>query len=74
MTVTPPQPRDDDDLDWSCPSEKVPDGDDQPGGLGESVPWRNFALDGYGITLGGRPRRSVAERILDLVDRVQHTA
>jgi hypothetical protein len=72
MTLTPPPPRDD-DVDMWCSSAQVPDGDDQPRGLGESVPWESFALDGYELVLGGRTRRSVVERILDLVDRVQHT-
>jgi hypothetical protein len=73
MTLTPPQPRDDDVDKW-CSSAKVPDGHHQPGGLGESVPWESFALDGYELVLGGPTRRPVIERILDLVDRVRHTA
>jgi hypothetical protein len=71
MTLTPPQPRDD-DIDTWCSSAKVPDGNDQAGGLGESVPWESFALDGYDLVLGGRTRRSVVERIVDLLDRFQH--
>ncbi|MGH9228667.1 MAG: hypothetical protein ACRD07_08045 [Acidimicrobiales bacterium] len=74
MTVTPPQPRDDDDLDWwLCPPAKVPDGDDQPGGAGESIPWASFALDGYELVPGDRTRRWFAQRILNLVDRPQRT-
>jgi hypothetical protein len=74
MTLTPPQPRDDNDLDgWLCPSANAPDGDDQPGAVGQSIPWRDFALDGYALVLGGRIRRSLGARILDLVHRVQHT-
>jgi hypothetical protein len=73
MTLSPPPPRDDDVDMWWGSSAQVPDGDDQPGALGESVPWESFALDGYELVPGGRIRRSVAERILDLVDRVQHT-
>jgi hypothetical protein len=72
MTLSPPPPRDD-DVDMWCSSAQAPDGGDQLGGLGESVPWESFALDGYELVLGGRTHRSVVERILDLVDRVQHT-
>lgn len=73
MTVTPHQPRDDDDLDWWCSSAKEPDGDDQPGELGESMPWESFALDGYAVVAGGRTRRSFAQRLLNLIDRPQRT-
>jgi hypothetical protein len=73
MTLSPPPPRDD-DVDVWCSSAQVPDGDDQPGELGESLPWESFALDGYALVLGGRTRRSIVERILDLVGRVQHTS
>jgi hypothetical protein len=58
---------------WWSPSEKVPDGDNQPGGTGESIPWESFTLDGYELIPGGRAPRSFAQRILNLVDRPQRT-
>jgi hypothetical protein len=72
MTASPPPPSNDDVHMWGSLA-KVPDGDDGPGGLSEPVPWQSFALDGYELVISSRTRRSVVERILDLVDRVQHT-